>query len=90
MQATSTSKTLSPKLRLNAGNICNHIYTTRFLAKAAKLPTPYHIAKKKIGCIDAEGVFVAPTAINGVKLEQFIFDCFPHSEVFACAEVSQG
>lgn len=30
---------------------------------------------------------MTPTSNNGVKLEQFIFDCFPHSDVFACAEV---
>ncbi len=37
-------------------------------------------------CIQT-GHTVTPTSNNGVKLEQFIFDCFPHSAKFACAEV---
>ena len=36
------------ELRLNAGNICNHFYTVDFLQKAAALPTPFHVAKKKV------------------------------------------
>jgi UDP-N-acetylglucosamine/UDP-N-acetylgalactosamine diphosphorylase len=78
------------ELRLNAGNICNHFYTLDFLQKAATLPTPFHVAKKKIPCLDESGVTantVTPAANNGVKLEMFIFDCFPHSNKFACAEV---
>eukprot|EP00960_Hanusia_phi_P063625 765521-Hanusia_phi.AAC.19 len=65
----------------------NHFYTVDFLDKASDLLTPYHIAKKKIPCIDESGQRVVPQANNGIKLEQFIFDCFPHSKSFACAEV---
>ena len=77
------------ELRLNAGNICNHFYTVDFLHKAAALPTPFHIAKKKIPAVDESGATVTPTVNNGIKLEMFIFDCFPHSAKFACAEVER-
>ena len=33
----------------------NHFYTVDFLDMAAELLTPYHIAKKKIPCIDETG-----------------------------------
>jgi UDP-N-acetylglucosamine/UDP-N-acetylgalactosamine diphosphorylase len=75
------------ELRLNAGNICNHFYTVDFLQAAATMPTPFHVAKKKIPCVDDSGATVSPAANNGIKLEMFIFDCFPHSAKFACAEV---
>lgn len=75
------------ELRLNAGNICNHFYTVDFLQAAATVPTPFHVAKKKIPCVDDSGATVSPAANNGIKLEMFIFDCFPHSTKFACAEV---
>mmetsp|Transcript_64344 Transcript_64344/g.147416 ORF Transcript_64344/g.147416 Transcript_64344/m.147416 type:complete len:469 (-) Transcript_64344:130-1536(-) len=76
-------------LRLNAGNICNHFYTTAFLEMAAALPTPFHIAKKKIPTVDDTGSPVVPEQTNGVKLEMFIFDCFPFSKKFSCVEVER-
>lgn len=68
----------------------NHYYTLDFLNMAATLPTPYHIAKKKIPTVDENGAPVQPTANNGVKLEMFIFDCFPFSKSFACVEVERA
>jgi len=85
--AANETDTVTGELRLNAGNICNHFYKVDFLQMAAQLPTPFHVAKKKIPCVDDEGQTVTPSANNGIKLEMFIFDCFPHSKKFACAEV---
>lgn len=86
-EAAKETDPATGELRLNAGNICNHFYTVDFLQKAASLPTPFHVAKKKIPSVDENGATVTPTANNGIKLEMFIFDCFPHSAKFACAEV---
>ncbi|KAF2483753.1 nucleotide-diphospho-sugar transferase [Neohortaea acidophila] len=80
-------------LKFRAANIVNHYYSSRFLESvpdwAHKLP--HHVAKKKIPCIDDEGREVKPEKPNGVKLEQFIFDCFPllPLEKFACMEVKR-
>ena len=41
----------------------------------------------QIPAVDENGETVTPSANNGIKLEMFIFDCFPHSTKFACAEV---
>mmetsp|Transcript_13374 Transcript_13374/g.33478 ORF Transcript_13374/g.33478 Transcript_13374/m.33478 type:complete len:123 (+) Transcript_13374:1029-1397(+) len=39
----------------------------------------FHLARKKIQCINENGEQVTPTEPNGIKLESFIFDVFPLS-----------
>lgn len=72
----------SSELLFRSANIVNHFYTTAFLARdveAIEARIPFHIARKKIPCIDAaSGKHVKPSSPNGMKLELFIFDVFPH------------
>lgn len=82
----------NPVLKFRAANIVNHYYSRRFLESipqwAASLP--HHVARKKIPYADlASGLTVKPSAPNGVKLEQFVFDVFPRLPLarFACLEV---
>lgn len=79
-------------LKFRAANIVNHYYSYRFLESipewAKKLP--HHVARKKIPYVDTEkGETVKPEKPNGIKLEQFVFDCFPllTLDKFACMEV---
>lgn len=79
-------------LKFRAANIVNHYYSFNFLESipswSKKLP--HHIARKKIPYIDLEsGNIVKPEKPNGIKLEQFVFDCFPLTPLdkFACMEV---
>ncbi|ORY12390.1 nucleotide-diphospho-sugar transferase [Clohesyomyces aquaticus] len=81
-------------LKFRAANIVNHYYSYRFLESipewAKKLP--HHVARKKIPYVDTEkGETVKPEKPNGIKLEQFVFDCFPFlaMEKFACMEVKR-
>ena len=81
-------------LKFRAANIVNHYYSFRFLESipdwAHKLP--HHVARKKIPYVDtAKGTTVKPEKPNGIKLEQFVFDCFPMLELkqFACMEVKR-
>jgi len=81
-------------LKFRAANIVNHYYSFRFLENipqwAHKLP--HHVAKKKIPCINTEtGESIKPEKPNGIKLEQFVFDCFPFLSLdeFACMEVKR-
>lgn len=80
-------------LKFRAANIVNHYYSFRFLQSipdwAHRLP--HHVAKKKIPCVDQEGKQIKPEKPNGIKLEQFVFDCFPFLSMdkFACMEVKR-
>lgn len=81
-------------LKFRAANIVNHYYSYSFLESipewAKKLP--HHVARKKIPYVNTEtGETVKPEKPNGIKLEQFVFDCFPFLtlEKFACMEVKR-
>jgi UDP-N-acetylglucosamine/UDP-N-acetylgalactosamine diphosphorylase len=93
-----TAEAMDPKqpsvLKFRAANIVNHYYSFRFLESiprwADKLP--HHVARKKIPYVDSEnGTTVKPEKPNGIKLEQFVFDCFPMLDLkqFACMEVKR-
>ena len=82
----------SDLLLYRAANIVNHYYSFAYLESipqwAHKLP--HHVARKKIPHVDLEkGETVKPEKPNGIKLEQFVFDCFPFlaMDKFACMEV---
>merc|ERR1711977_452437 len=84
----------SDLLKFRAANIVNHYYSFAFLESIPSWShkLPHHVAKKKIPCIDTEsGESVKPEKPNGIKLEQFVFDCFPFLEMdkFACMEVKR-
>lgn len=84
----------SELLKFRAANIVNHYYSYKFLESipewAKKLP--HHVARKKIPYVNTEtGETIKPEKPNGIKLEQFVFDCFPFLtlEKFACMEVKR-
>ncbi|KAF7197728.1 UDP-N-acetylglucosamine pyrophosphorylase [Pseudocercospora fuligena] len=80
-------------LKFRAANIVNHYYSFEFLDSIPQWShkLPHHIAKKKIPCVDEKGNSIKPDKPNGIKLEQFVFDCFPFLEMdkFACMEVKR-
>ncbi|KAK4899930.1 UDP-N-acetylglucosamine pyrophosphorylase [Elasticomyces elasticus] len=97
---SSTAEAKDPKdsslLKFRAANIVNHYYSFRYLQSipdwAHKLP--HHVAKKKIPSIPLDsktGEQEKPDKPNGIKLEQFVFDCFPFVKMdkFACMEVKR-
>ncbi|KAF9981901.1 UDP-N-acetylglucosamine pyrophosphorylase [Mortierella antarctica] len=82
------------QLAFGAGNIANHFYTLDFLNKVASESfeggLEYHIARKKIKCIDfSTGEVAAPLKVNGMKLEMFVFDVFPFTKRMAVFEVDR-
>jgi UDP-N-acetylglucosamine/UDP-N-acetylgalactosamine diphosphorylase len=63
-------------------NVCLHMFTLDFLNQVAnglEKDSVYHLAEKKIPSINGD--------IVGLKLEQFIFDCFPYAPSTALFEV---
>lgn len=84
----------SELLKFRAANIVNHYYSYSFLESIPQWShkLPHHVARKKIPYIDIErGEVIKPEKPNGIKLEQFVFDCFPllAMEKFACMEVKR-
>lgn len=83
----------SSLLKFRAANIVNHYYSFKFLESIPDWVhrLPHHVAKKKIPCINEKGDQTKPEKPNGIKLEQFVFDCFPFlsMEKFACMEVKR-
>lgn len=81
------------RLAFDAGNICNHFFTTEFLKRVAKeheRDLPLHVARKKIPCVGEDGEEVRPSTPNGVKLEKFVFDVFGWARCFLCVEVERA
>jgi UDP-N-acetylglucosamine/UDP-N-acetylgalactosamine diphosphorylase len=90
--AQAQMRDASGALAFRAANIVNHFYTLPFLHRvgAFEEQLAFHIARKKIPHVDAAGALVKPSAPNGMKLELFVFDVFPHTEHFAALEVARA
>jgi UDP-N-acetylglucosamine/UDP-N-acetylgalactosamine diphosphorylase len=77
-------------LRFNAAHIIMNNFTVDFIKKVVHPDSsllsklPYHIAKKKIPCIDENG---SPTEIMGWKFELFVFDVFEFASELCAMEV---
>ncbi|EPS96677.1 hypothetical protein FOMPIDRAFT_1150677 [Fomitopsis schrenkii] len=80
------------ELAFRAANIVNHFYTTAFLhgTRTFEDELAFHIARKKIPFVDAQGQTVRPAKPNGMKLEMFVFDVFPFTKRFAVLEVARN
>jgi UDP-N-acetylglucosamine/UDP-N-acetylgalactosamine diphosphorylase len=71
------------KLSFRAGSVAMHYFTMDFLEKVCdeSVRLPFHVAKKKISYLDlSTSTVVQPKEPNGIKLEQFVFDVFPHAK----------
>lgn len=81
----------SGRLAFWAANIVNHFYTTDFLdtVEAMERKMAFHIARKKIACVQPNGELFKPTEPNGMKLEMFVFDIFPYCSDLAVLEVAR-
>lgn len=58
----------------NFGVILNYLFRADCLEELVKNKLPYHLAKKKIPCIDDNGNSISPDEPNGYKYELFILD----------------
>jgi len=91
-----TAEAKDPKnpelLKFRAANIVNHYYSFGFLESIPQWAhnLPHHVARKKIPYVNIEtGETIKPEKPNGIKMEQFVFDCFPFVSMdkFAIQEV---
>jgi UDP-N-acetylglucosamine/UDP-N-acetylgalactosamine diphosphorylase len=77
-------------LLFNAGNIAAHMIDCAFVERlnaGGDLDLPWHVARKKIGTIDASG---APVDVDGVKFETFVFDALGRAKASVTLEVERS
>ncbi|MEM8946754.1 MAG: UTP--glucose-1-phosphate uridylyltransferase [Planctomycetota bacterium] len=69
-------------LRFWAGSIAVHVFERTLLERSLSLKDtlPFHIARKKVPHIAADGHSVKPSEPNALKFEKFIFDLLPAAE----------
>ncbi|MDA0802347.1 MAG: UTP--glucose-1-phosphate uridylyltransferase [Planctomycetota bacterium] len=67
------------RLLHSAGNIAVHALSIGFIERLTHggFALPFHVARKRVPCLDADGVLQVPAEPNGLKLETFIFDALP-------------
>ncbi|MCI0737488.1 MAG: UDPGP type 1 family protein [Gemmataceae bacterium] len=65
-----------------AGNPAIHLADLGFLRKVTQgaLRIPWHVAKKRVPCLDENGNPFEPVKENALKFERFIFDVLPMAE----------
>ena len=69
-------------LRFWAGSIAVHVFERALLERALSLKDtlPFHIARKKVPHLSADGQLVEPSEPNALKFEKFIFDLLPAAQ----------
>ncbi len=79
------------RLRLWAGNPAIHLFAVDFLERVlCEGPgLPWHVAKKKVPCLDGQGRPLDPKVENALKFEMFIFDVLPLAERWTVAPTSR-
>lgn len=62
-----------------AGSPAIHLFDLAFLKQITQGETrlPFHVARKKVPCLGADGKFLQPTTENALKFEMFVFDALP-------------
>jgi len=71
-------------------NIIAHLFKLEVLSKAAGKGLPYHVAHKKIACVDNLGNAISPSKPNSYKFESFIFDAFSFVDGMALLRVERA
>ncbi|MHC5011827.1 MAG: UTP--glucose-1-phosphate uridylyltransferase [Planctomycetota bacterium] len=76
---------------LKLGSIALHAFGVTWLrqAVAGEATLPFHLAHKRVPCLDANGCLQRPAEPNGFKLEQFLFDLFPLADRAEVQEVAR-
>ena len=76
-------------LAIWAGSIAVHQFNIGFLSRVAPIASalPFHIARKKVAYVAANGEMVYTKDPNAIKFERFIFDLMPSAKNAVVVEV---
>jgi UDP-N-acetylglucosamine/UDP-N-acetylgalactosamine diphosphorylase len=75
-----------------AGNTAIHVFDVALLERVSQSPMslPYHVARKAVSHVDAQGRKVDPPRPNAIKFERFIFDLLPAAHAAIVVEVDEA
>lgn len=75
-------RTMDGTLYLWAGNLAIHVFDLAFLSRQARdlSALPFHVARKKVACLNDAGQLVEPNQPNALRFERFIFDLLPRAD----------
>ncbi len=76
------------RLLLWAGSPAIHLFEVGFLERMTRDPEgiPFHVARKKVACLGADGRRIEPATENALKFERFIFDVLPKAQRWTVVE----
>ena len=87
--AMASAMDASGTLAYGAANIAIHLFQIDYLEKHSGETLPYHVARKKIQCLDSNGKSALPAEPNAHKFELFMFDLFSKSDRICLMEVDR-
>ena len=64
-------------LKYAFGSIAIHVVDAGFAERMGSADLPFHVAVKRVPCLNEKGERVEPDKANAVKFERFIFDAIP-------------
>jgi UDP-N-acetylglucosamine/UDP-N-acetylgalactosamine diphosphorylase len=81
----------SDELRFRVGSPAIHIFDLDFLKRVTTGTEgmPFHVARKKVPCLDEKGEPVDPQTENALKFEMFVFDALPKADRWTVVETSR-
>jgi UDP-N-acetylglucosamine/UDP-N-acetylgalactosamine diphosphorylase len=79
------------RLRLWAGSPAIHWFDLGFLGRITgrEDALSFHVARKKVPCLGADGQVFQPSTENALKFERFIFDVLPLADRWTVVETSR-
>ncbi|WP_141499604.1 UTP--glucose-1-phosphate uridylyltransferase [Paenibacillus luteus] len=85
----SNARSKEGHLLYHLGHISILLFKLDFIDKHADADIPYHMASKKMDHLDAKDQLIEPDKPNAYKLERFIFDFFPFTELITVLKVER-
>ncbi len=79
------------RLRFRAGSIAIHLIDCAFVKRltCGGFKLPFHLAFKKIPCLDSHGERIDPEQPNGYKFETFVFDALADTDASVVMEIDR-
>ena len=87
----ANERTPTGELTFRAGSPAIHLFSVPFLEKVTSGSTrlAYHLAQKKVPCLNERAEPFVPTTENALKFEMFVFDALPLADRWLAVSVER-